>query len=170
MGALEEQLLNTNVVLMAAGAWFVLWVLRKIWKGMDNIEWVKKFKPVYPALLCQGFVWIPGAMPTEPEPTIGTRILMGLWCGFLASIGYQLLKRFLSRRGVVDLPENPDDLIPKSDKEEDKPKDDTDPEATKPDEPEEEEPDDEASEEEGEAGGADEGEDSDGEKPGSDAA
>jgi len=113
MGSLEQQLLNTNVVLMAAGAWFILWVLQKVWRGMDKIEGVKRLKPVYPAILCQGFVWIPGAMPTEPEPTIGSRILMGLWCGFLASIGYQLIKRFMSERGVP-LPDNPEDLLPTS--------------------------------------------------------
>jgi len=112
MSALEQQLLNTNVVLMAAGAWFILWVVRKIWKGMDKIEWVSRLKPLYPAVLCQGFVWIPGAMPPDPEPTIGTRILMGLWCGFLASIGYQLIRRFLQKKADVELPENPNDLVP----------------------------------------------------------
>ena len=116
MESLEQQLLSANVVLMAAGAWFILWVLKKIWKGMSLIKWVKQFKPLYPAIICQVFVWIPGAMPDEPEPTLGARILMGLWCGFLASIGYQLLKRFLDRHGVV-LPENPEDLVPDSDSE-----------------------------------------------------
>ncbi|MHC4298873.1 MAG: hypothetical protein ACYS7Y_16470 [Planctomycetota bacterium] len=41
---------------------------------------------------------------------IGHRILMGLWCGFLASIGYQLVKRFLKPQGIV-LPERPEDLM-----------------------------------------------------------
>ncbi|MGD9381721.1 MAG: hypothetical protein PVI03_04680, partial [Candidatus Thorarchaeota archaeon] len=98
MGDLEQQLLNTNIVLMAAGAWFMLWVIRKIWKGMDKIKWVRKLKPLYPAIICQGLVWIPGAMPgitseTNIDETIAPRILTGLWCGFLASIGYQLLRR-----------------------------------------------------------------------------
>lgn len=116
MGDLEQQLLNTNIVLMAAGAWFVLWVVRKIWKGMDNIKWVRNLKPLYPAILCQGLVWIPGAMPgitaeTGVYETIAPRILTGLWCGFLASIGYQLLRRLLGRQGV-DLPEDPSKLMP----------------------------------------------------------
>lgn len=119
MGSLAEKLLNENVVLMAAGAWFLLWVLRKVWKGMDRIEWVKRFKPLYPAIICQGFVWIPGAMPPETEPSIGSRIMIALWCGFLASIGYQLIKRFLGQKGI-ELPDKPEELFPQSDKEEDK--------------------------------------------------
>jgi hypothetical protein len=112
MGDLEQQLLNTNIVLMAAAAWFIMWVIRKVWKGMKRIEWVRKLMPIYPAILCQGFVWIPGAMPPgEDTPTIGTRILTGLWCGFLASIGYQLIRRILERQGVV-LPEDPSKLVP----------------------------------------------------------
>jgi hypothetical protein len=117
MENLEAQLLNANIVLMAAGAWFALWVLRKIWKGMDRVVWIRRLKPLYPAILCQGFVWIPGAMPgtdlntAVDDVTIGARILTGLWCGFLASIGYQLLRRFLSNQGV-DLPSDPKDLVP----------------------------------------------------------
>lgn len=118
MGSLEQHLLNVNVVLIAAGAWFILWVLRKIWKGMDTVKLIKRFKPLYPAILCEAFVWIPGALPADPEPTVGSRILMGLWCGFLASIGYQLIKRFMGERGVK-LPDNPEDLLPTS--EDDKP-------------------------------------------------
>jgi len=120
MESLEGQLLNLNVVLIAVGAWFVLWVLRKVWKGMDSNKVVKRLKPLYPAVLCQGIVWIPGALPAEPEPTVGSRILMALWCGFLASIGYQLLKRFLGQKGI-ELPDKPEDLLPSSDSEDDQP-------------------------------------------------
>ena len=119
MNSLEQQLLSTNVVLIAVGAWFVLWVLSKIWTGMDNNKWVKHLKPLYPAILCQGFVWIPGALADEPVPTIGTHILIGLWCGFLASIGYQLVKRLLGQKGI-ELPDNPEDLIPGSESDNDK--------------------------------------------------
>jgi len=110
MSDFEAQLLNMNVILIAAAAWFILWVLRRIWPGMNKIRWVKKLKPAYPALLCQGFVWIPGTMPME-DPTVGMRILIGLWCGFLASIGYQLIRRILSRQDV-NLPEDPNQLMP----------------------------------------------------------
>jgi hypothetical protein len=123
MASLEEHLLNLNVVLISVGAWFILWVLRKVWKGMDSIKIVKRLKPLYPAVLCQGIVWIPGALPAEPEPTIGTRILMALWCGFLASIGYQLLKRFLGQKGI-ELPDKPEDILPSSDSEDDQPEED----------------------------------------------
>lgn len=145
MGDLEQQLLHTNIVLMAAGAWFIMWVIRKIWKGMDKIEWVKKFKPLYPAIICQGLVWIPGSMPgitseTPIDETIAPRILTGLWCGFLASIGYQLLRRLLERHGV-DLPEDPRKLMPsgtpppkpiEEDEEEEPAKEDTDVDIEKP--------------------------------------
>lgn len=114
MGSLEEHLLNIHVVLISTAAWFILWVLRKVWKGMDTIKLVHRFKPLYPALLCQGFVWIPGTLPAESAPTIGYRILIGLWCGFLASIGYQLIKRFLQPRGI-DLPDKPEELLPSPD-------------------------------------------------------
>ena len=120
MESLEGQLLNLNVVLIAVGAWFILWVLRKVWKGMDSNKIVKRLKPLYPAVLCQGIVWIPGALPAEPEPTVGSRILMALWCGFLASIGYQLLKRFLGQKGI-ELPDKPEDLLPSSDSEDNQP-------------------------------------------------
>jgi len=163
MNALEQQLLDVNVVLIAAGAWFLLWVLRKIWKGMDKIKWVARFKPLYPALLCQGFVWIPGALPAEPEPTIGSRILIGLWCGFLASIGYQVLKRILGRQGI-DLPEKADDLLPVPSSEDDKQDDNTDddePEASESRDTPVETPIPRKAKDEGEAGdseGADDGE------------
>jgi len=139
MESLEGQLLNLNVVLIAVGAWFILWVLRKVWKGMDSNKIVKRLKPLYPAVLCQGIVWIPGALPAEPEPTVGSRILMALWCGFLASIGYQLLKRFLGQKGGflasigyqllkrflgqkgIELPDKPEDLLPSSDSEDNQP-------------------------------------------------
>jgi hypothetical protein len=125
MGSLEQHLLSVNVVLISVGAWFILWVLHKIWKGMDKNRWVSRFKPLYPAVLCQGLIWIPGALPPDQEPEIGGRILMALWCGFLASIGYQLIKRFLGQRGI-DLPDKPDDLFPQSDKEDDKQNNDSD--------------------------------------------
>jgi hypothetical protein len=167
MGSLEQHLLNVNVVLISAGAWFILWVLRKIWKGMDKNKWVSRFKPLYPAVLCQGFVWIPGALPPEPEPTIGGRILMGLWCGFLASIGYQLIKRFLGQRGI-ELPDKPEELLPQTDKEDDKQEDDADdddePEASESRDTPVETPTPRAAEDEGEAGDGDG--DDDGKKDG----
>lgn len=113
MGSLEEQLLNVNVILISTAAWFILWALRRVWKGIDTNDWVSRYKPIYPALICQGFVWIPGALPVQDVPTVGYRILMGFWCGFLASIGYQLVKRVLLPRGIK-LPEKADDLVPSS--------------------------------------------------------
>jgi hypothetical protein len=93
---------------MAIAAWFVLWALRKIWKGMDSIEWVRRLKPIYPLVLCEGFVWIPGILP---QATVGERILTAVWAGILAAIGYQLIRRFVKKVGV-DLPEDPNKLTP----------------------------------------------------------
>lgn len=45
------------------------------------------------------------------DPTVGSRILIGLWCGILASIGYQLIRRIFSRQGM-NLPEDPNQLVP----------------------------------------------------------
>lgn len=113
MESLEEHLLNVHVILISTAAWFILWTLRRVWKKIDTNFWLSRYKPLYPALLCQAFVWIPGALPAEQDPTIGYRILIALWCGFLASIGYQIVKRVLLPRGV-DLPDNPQDLLPSS--------------------------------------------------------
>lgn len=114
MESLEEHLLNVHVILIATAAWFILWVMRRVWKGIDTNHWVSRYKPLYPALLCQGFVWIPGALPVEQDPTIGYRILIALWCGFLASIGYQIVKRVLLPRGI-ELPDKPEELLPSPD-------------------------------------------------------
>jgi hypothetical protein len=108
LGDLESQLLHIHVVLMAIAAWFVLWALRKIWKGMDSIVWVRRLKPLYPLVLCEGFVWIPGILP---EATTGERILMAVWAGILAAIGYQMIRRIVKRVGV-ELPEDPGKLHP----------------------------------------------------------
>jgi hypothetical protein len=108
LGDLESKLLHIHVVLMAIAAWFVLWALRKIWKGMDNVEWVKRLKPLYPLVLCEGFVWIPGLLP---QATTGERILMAVWAGILAAIGYQLIRRIVRKVGV-ELPEDDRKLMP----------------------------------------------------------
>lgn len=109
MGELEQQLLNYHVVLMAVAAWVVLWALRKIWSGFDKITIVRNLKPLYAAALCEGFVWIPGVLP---DATVGERVLIAIWAGFLASIGYQLLRRFVQEKTGAELPENPDKLEP----------------------------------------------------------
>jgi hypothetical protein len=107
LGDLESQLLHIHVVLMAIAAWFVLWAIRRLWKSMDDIEWVRRLKPLYPTVLCQGFVWIPGILP---EATTGDRILLAVWSGILASIGYQIIRRFVKRVGV-ELPDDPNKLV-----------------------------------------------------------
>lgn len=107
LGDLESQLLHIHVVLMAIGAWFVLWAVRRMWKSMDSNTWVKRLKPLYPAVICQGFVWIPGILPGA---TTGERILMAIWAGILASIGYQIIRRVVGRVGV-ELPEDPNHLV-----------------------------------------------------------
>jgi hypothetical protein len=106
LGDLEAQLLHIHVVLMAIAAWFVLWAIRRMWKTMDENEWVRKLKPLYPTVLCQGFVWIPGILPGA---TTGDRILLAVWAGILASIGYQIIRRFVKKVGV-ELPEDPNKL------------------------------------------------------------
>jgi hypothetical protein len=87
LGDLESKLLHVHVVLMAIAAWF---------------------KPIYPLVLCEGFVWIPGILP---QATVGERILTAVWAGILAAIGYQLIRRFVKKVGV-DLPEDPNKLTP----------------------------------------------------------
>jgi hypothetical protein len=137
MGELEQLLLNTHVVLMAIAAWVILWALRKVWSGFDKIGIVRKLKPLYAAALCEGFVWIPGVLP---EATLGERILIAVWAGFLSSIGYQLLQRFVQQKVGVALPENPDELEPGGAPEEEPEEEKGDEE--KADEPEEEKKDD----------------------------
>lgn len=105
---LESKLLNVHVVLMAIAAWFLLWAIRKMWKGMDGIEWVRRFKPLYPVLLCEAFVWIPGIIP---DATIGERVLMAVWAGVLAAIGYQIIRRVVKKVGV-ELPADATKLTP----------------------------------------------------------
>ena len=109
MGELTEKLLSYHVLLMAIAAWIVLWSIRKIWSGMDGNKWVRKFKPLYAAALCEGFVFIPGVLP---DAVPGEKVLIALWSGFLAAIGYQLLRRFVKVKTGVELPENPDELGP----------------------------------------------------------
>lgn len=98
---------NDRVVMMAVGAWFVVWVLLKIFPAMGTNYWAKKLKPLYAVILCQGAVWIPGLLVEDAG--IGGRILIGFWCGFLASFGYQIAKRVLEPRGI-NLPDDPDKL------------------------------------------------------------
>ena len=109
MDDLTTKLLNEYIVLMSVAAWFVVFVVQKVFPAINTNHWAKQLKPLYPAILCQGFVWIPGAV--EDGTAWGARILIGLWCGFLASIGYQLVKRLVSARGV-ELPDDPNQLIP----------------------------------------------------------
>ena len=121
MDDLQAKLLNEYIVLMSVAAWFVIWVAQKVFPVLNTNYWARQLKPLYPALLCQGFVWIPGAV--EDGTQWGTRVLIALWCGFLASIGYQLVKRLASSRGV-ELPDDPNQLIPNgSKKTEEKPAD-----------------------------------------------
>ena len=107
LGGIEAQLLHIHIVLMSIAAWFVLWAIRRMWKSMDDIEWVRRLKPLYPTVLCQGFVWIPGILP---DSTTGERILMAIWAGILASIGYQMIRRIVVRVGV-ELPQDPNQLV-----------------------------------------------------------
>ncbi len=118
MDELAARLLNEYIVLMSAAAWFIVWVLQKVFPVINRNHWARQLKPLYPAILCQGFVWIPGAV--EDGMAWGTRILIGFWCGFLASIGYQLIKRLASARGV-ELPDDPSQLGNGSPKLEEKP-------------------------------------------------
>jgi hypothetical protein len=107
---LESQLLNIHVILMAVAAWFVLWAIRRLWKTMDDNVWVRRFKPLYPTFICQGFIWIPGILP---DSTVGERVLMAVWAGILASIGYQIIRRIVVRVGV-QLPDDPNELVDSS--------------------------------------------------------
>lgn len=107
MDDMVATLWNSYVVLMAIGAWFIVWVVQKVFPVFNTNRWLKKFKPLYAVALCQGFVWIPGAL--ADGASLGERILVGFWCGFLASFGYQIAKRVLEPKGI-NLPENPDAL------------------------------------------------------------
>ena len=108
MDDMVATLWNDRVIMMAVGAWFVVWVLLKIFPVLGTNYWAKKIKPLYAAILCQGAVWIPGTIAGDPG--VGERILVGFWCGFLASFGYQIAKRVLEPRGI-SLPDDPDKLI-----------------------------------------------------------
>jgi hypothetical protein len=108
-GPLVDKLLHFHVVLMAIAAWVILWALRKMWKGMDKIELVRRLKPLYPIVLCEGFVWIPGVLP---DYTTGERLLMAVWAALLSAVGYQLVRRFVKQKTGADLPEDPNKLVP----------------------------------------------------------
>jgi hypothetical protein len=107
MDDMVATLWNSYIALMAIGAWFVVWVLQKVFPVFNTNYWLRKFKPLYAVVLCQGFVWIPGAIADSAG--WGERILVGFWCGFLASFGYQIAKRVLEPRGI-NLPDDPDKL------------------------------------------------------------
>lgn len=104
---LMPKLWNEYVILMAMGAWFVTWVLQKTFSIIDTNKWLRKLKPLYAPAICQGFVWIPGLVADGTGA--GERVLIGFWCGLLASFGYQLAKRFLETKGVT-LPDDPNKL------------------------------------------------------------
>jgi hypothetical protein len=108
-GPLVEKLLHFHVVLMAIATWVILWSLRKMWKGMDTITWVRRLKPLYPIVLCEGFVWIPGVLP---DYTTGERLLMAVWAALLSAVGYQLVHRFVKEKTGIELPEDPNQLEP----------------------------------------------------------
>jgi hypothetical protein len=107
MDDMVATLWNSYIALMAIGAWFVVWVLQKVFMIFNTNYWLRKLKPLYAVVLCQGFVWIPGAMAAGAG--WGERVLVGFWCGFLASFGYQIAKRILEPRGI-NLPDDPDKL------------------------------------------------------------
>jgi len=107
MEELEQKLLNEYIVLMSVAAWFITWVLQKVLPVINTNKHLRQLKPLLAPILCQGFVWIPGAV--EDGTTIGEHILIGFWCGFLAAFGYQLAKRILGARGVT-LPDDPAQL------------------------------------------------------------
>jgi predicted small integral membrane protein len=106
MGDFESKLLNFHVLLMAAGAWFILWGLRKVWAGLDKVSIIRKLKPIYAVVLCEILVQIPGVLP---DATMGERVLTAIWAAFLSCVGYQLIRRFLKPSGI-DLPEDPEEL------------------------------------------------------------
>jgi hypothetical protein len=108
-GPLVDKLLHFHVILMAIAAWVILWALRKMWKGMDKIELVRRLKPLYPIVLCEGFVWIPGVLP---DYTTGERLLMAVWAALLSAVGYQLVRRFVKQKTGAELPEDPNKLVP----------------------------------------------------------
>jgi hypothetical protein len=108
-GPLVEKLLHFHVVLMAIATWVILWSLRKMWNGMDSIVWVRRLKPLYPIVLCEGFVWIPGVLP---DYTTGERLLMAVWAALLSAIGYQLVHRFVKDKTGIELPKDPNELVP----------------------------------------------------------
>lgn len=107
MEELEQKLLNEYIVLMAVAGWFITWVLQKVFPIINTNKYLRRWKPLFAPILCQGFVWIPGAV--EADASIGEHILVGFWCGFLAAFGYQLAKRLLGARGVT-LPDDPAQL------------------------------------------------------------
>jgi len=94
---LETTFLSMHVVMLAAGAMVLMWAMRKIWHGMDDMLWVRRLKPLYPIVICQGAVWLPGILP---EATMGERILVALWAAFLSTFSYQLFRRIIGNYGV----------------------------------------------------------------------
>lgn len=94
--------------LLAFAAFAVIGVIRgvgtrkdkdgKVVGGWAQSRPFKMFLPVYPYILCLGFIFIPGIpIPEKVGTALGAKILFALWCGWLSDKAFEIVKRILEK-------------------------------------------------------------------------
>jgi hypothetical protein len=104
--------LNWQAVLLSFGVFILLGVIRGIGTQKDSTGqvvggyakniWFQRFTPVYPYLIALGLCAVPKMpLPEVVATSLATKLLYGLYTGWLSGFSYQMIKSILKKAGVV---------------------------------------------------------------------
>lgn len=101
MQNLFDSLLTPQVLTISSAIIAVLFSLGKFTVGgvpLNKKKLWKKILPLLPLVLGVVGAFLPGVLGSAEEPvSIGSKVLIGLWCGLVASQSRNILKRFFSK-------------------------------------------------------------------------
>lgn len=84
-------LMTVPNLLIVAGVWTLIQSVVKAAPGLLTHPVAARILPLVPILLCSAAVWIPGAV--EGDPTIGSRIFLGIVLGALCGHAHKIFKQ-----------------------------------------------------------------------------
>lgn len=94
---LVEILITKEILLLSAGIVAVIFGLGRIpiskQHNLRDNAWWRRFLPIVPLGLGIGGAFLPGVIGSEEPVAWGTKILAGLWAGFVAAHGRKIIKR-----------------------------------------------------------------------------